>query len=145
MPFYMVTAYFLLMSPFVFFHNRSLKKCVLFKTRLILNEKRLFNSNFEFVKLKRFSKRISLPPHPAVPKSTVKLCSFIKLLIFGLLFVFYFSKLSNYQTLQVKRKAKLRRWLIYWERHPRQSCLLFTFYYSTQFFFKPHPRKFFPI
>ena len=62
----------------------------------------------------------------AVPKSTVKLCSFLKLLIFGLLFVFYFSKLSNYQTLQVKRKAKLRRWLIYWERHPRQS--LFAFY-----------------
>ena len=64
---------------------------------------------------------------------------------FGFLFVFYFSKLNNYQTLQVKRKAKLRRWLIYWERRPQQSCLLFKFYYSTQLFFKPHPWKFFPI
>ena len=44
------------------FHNRSLKKRVLCKARLILNEKRLFSSVFEFFKLKSFSKGISLPP-----------------------------------------------------------------------------------
>ena len=51
----------------VFFHNRSLKKCVLFKTRLILNEKRLFSLVFEFVNLKSLSKEISLPPPPSPP------------------------------------------------------------------------------
>ena len=57
--------------PLFVFRNRCLKKCVLFKTRLILNEKRLFSSVFEFAKLKSFSKGISLPPPPPPPPCPV--------------------------------------------------------------------------
>ena len=94
------------------FHNRSLKKCVLFKTRLILNKKRLFSLVFEFVNLKSYlSKEISLPP-PPLPLPLLVLNDFRRWPWITLKFSQLFLLIKTFKL--IHEKHRLNFWPIMW-------------------------------